>query len=146
MLFQISLKITCAVRHYWCHWLVRKHFTDRYPLKFHEFQLNIFWRSQFASFCKLHYTPCRNIKRFWQMRQYQEILTLEMHCGQWENIFFKAFLLVQQRFLGNIYIEKYNKILTSELRWDIYGFNKDDPDIYGFLIIPYIPCQWHRNP
>ena len=35
-------------------------------------------------------------------------------------------------------MEKYNKIWTSELHWDIYGFNKDDPDIYGFLPIHYI--------
>ena len=27
-------------------------------------------------------TPCRNIKRFRQMRQYQKILTLEKHGGQ----------------------------------------------------------------
>ena len=37
-----------------------------------------------------------------------------------------------------IYIEKYNKIWRSNLRWDIYGSNKDDPHIYGFLPIMYI--------
>ena len=32
-----------------------------------------------------------------------------------ENLYFKPFLLVKERFLGNIYIEKYNKIWTSKL-------------------------------
>ena len=32
-----------------------------------------------------------------------------------------------------IYIEKFNKVWRSDLHWDIYGSNKDDPDIYGFL-------------
>ena len=40
--------------------------------------------------------------------------------------------------MREIYMEKFTKIRTSELRWDIYGLNKDDPDIYGFL------CHWQQ--
>ena len=30
--------------------------------------------------------------------------------------------------LWNIYVEKCNKVWRSDLCWDIYGSNKDDPD------------------
>ena len=32
-------------------------------------------------------------------------------------------------------MEKFTKIGTSELRWDIFRLYKDDTDIYGFLPI-----------
>ena len=34
-----------------------------------------------------------------------------------------------------IYIYKFTKIGTSELRWDISWLFLDDTDIYGFLLI-----------
>ena len=40
---------------------------------------------------------------------------------------------LSKRFVENIYTEKCNKIWRSDLCWDTYGSNKDDPDIYGFL-------------
>ena len=40
-------------------------------------------------------TPCRNIKRFWQMRQYQEILTLSLSNGSlWEFFFTPKFMSI----------------------------------------------------
>ena len=35
-------------------------------------------------------------------------------------------------------MEKFTQIWTSELCWDIYGLNKDDPDNLTFPSIPYI--------
>ena len=54
----------------------------------------------------------------------------------------KKYILKHPAYLSKdiweIYIEKVNKIWRSNLRWDIYGSNKDDPDIYGFSPITYI--------
>ena len=50
---------------------------------------------------------------------------------------FKWYQPDQCPYPGNIYIEKFTTIGTSELRWDISGLFLDDTDIYGFL------CHWH---
>ena len=59
---------------------------------------------------------------------FQKFLTLKLYCGQWKNVHFQPSSLFQKRFLGNIYVQKFNKIWRSDLHWDIYGSNKDDPD------------------
>ena len=52
-----------------------------------------------------------------------------------EKNIFKRYSPVQGRSHGNIYIEKFANIGTSELRWDISGLFLDDRDISGFLLI-----------
>ena len=54
-----------------------------------------------------------------------------------KSFFYHLFCVTQETYLSKdfweIYIEKFNKVWRSDLRWDIYGSNNDDPDIYGFL-------------
>ena len=80
-------------------------------------------------------TPWRNIKKFRQLRFFKSFWHSEKHCSQWRKIFFKRYSPVQRRSHGNIYIEKFANIGTSELCWDISGLFLDDRDISGFLLI-----------
>ena len=77
------------------------------------------------SFLKLVHTPCRNIKRFRQMRQFQKILTrisisfimavYEIFCF----FIFQVKLRNQEIVYQHKITDKYYKIGRSELRWDI---------------------------
>ena len=71
---------------------------------------------------------------------YQKFLILTFyHRGLWKKVFFTTYFVshrnpISVKINGKyIYIEKFNKVWRSDLCWDIYGSNKDDPDIYGFL-------------
>ena len=50
---------------------------------------------------------------------------------------FKRYHPVQWRYEGNIYIEKFTNIGTSELSWDISRFFNDVTDVNGYL------SHWH---
>ena len=58
-----------------------------------------------------------------------------MNGGQWKTNNLNETIPDQWTYPGNIYIEKFTTIGTSELRWDISGLFLDDTDIYGFLLI-----------
>ena len=82
--------------------------------------------------------PWRNIKSFLQKRFFKSFW-FQWWCMRYKLFFPKNILNHSSQFSKDYgkYMEKYSKIWTSKLRWDIYGFNKDDPDIYGFLY------HWH---
>ena len=62
-----------------------------------------------------------------------------------EKIYFKWYSPVQRRSHGNIYVEKFANIGTSELCWNISGLFLDDRDIYGFLLINSIIVHMTRH-
>ena len=75
---------------------------------------------------------------------YQKFLTLEILWWAIRKFTFSIIQPISVKINGK-YIEKFNKVWRSNLCWDIYGSNKEDPDIYGFSPMTYIITHMTRH-
>ena len=89
-------------------------------------------------------SPCRNINRFWQMRQYQKILIFwpeGITMVVYEIFFFYIFqvnLKNKETVNQHNIAEKYYKIGRAKLRWDIWELFNNSPNITHLSPINYI--------